>query len=124
MPRAKKKGYIQKEVLTEAERALRREIQGYLPGKYKNTFSKMITEMRKSIQSGCATRYGKIIKSEFSEPFLPQGFVDVSIGSDYLWLRIGRRDVSIRADGESLGAGTLLASPWEIKNISNKGGKR
>lgn len=63
MPKAKKKSYIFKEVLTEAEKALKREVRGYYPAKYESTFSKMIKEMRLAIQSRCAIRYGKIKKS-------------------------------------------------------------
>ena len=58
----------------------------------------------------------KTINKEFSEPFLPKGFVAVEPSEGGIWLRIGRRDVSIGPDGKSWGAGTSLLGEWVISD--------
>ena len=59
----------------------------------------------------------KIINEAFSEPFLPDGFVDAQDASDIydkpaISLHIGARDVTFALDGEWIGQSTNLTSEW------------
>lgn len=68
----------------------------------------------------------KIINEAFSEPFMPEGFVEAKAGVDgygkpKINLRIGARDMSFTLNGKLIGTGTHLASEWfeKVNNLAN-----
>jgi len=61
------------------------------------------------------------INKDFGEPFLPKGFVHASTNDDGdFLLRIGSRDIIIKSDGSSVGAGTELSIKWSISSEKGK----
>ena len=57
------------------------------------------------------------INKNFSEPFLPDGFVRAEArgeNADELVLFIGKRDMHIDKDGKTKGAGTSFVSEYKV----------
>ena len=66
-------------------------------------------------------KFVKEFNRTFGPPFLPERFaVARIINKNEFEIVIGRRDTTFDTTGRSIGGGTFLASPWQIRKSARK----
>lgn len=59
-------------------------------------------------------KFVEFFNRKFGSPFLPEGFAAAELRKNIIHIRIGKREMDMNMDGESMGAGTSVTSKWKI----------